>query len=72
VTTLAGDPSSTPPPRGDQDPNVYLTRAEAAAEVRVSLGTITNWVRTGRLQAVRTPTGAYRIRRRWLNDALRR
>jgi excisionase family DNA binding protein len=69
MTSVMDDASPTRPPPGG-NPDEYLTRAEAAAEVRVTQATITNWVRTGRLRADRTPTGAYRIRRRWLSEAM--
>lgn len=40
-----------------------LTPGEAAAVLHVSVTTLRNWVRTGRLQAYRTPNGQFRYPR---------
>jgi excisionase family DNA binding protein len=54
------------------DPSGLLTSAEAAKMLRVSHSTITRYVRLGLLDAVRLPSGHYRIRQEDVERLLRR
>lgn len=50
-----------PPPPLDQDEEL-VTTAEVAAVFGKSLVTVSHWVRSGRIRAIRTPGGQYRFR----------
>lgn len=50
------------PQRHDHDDGL-LTRAEAAALLRVSTRTLDRWAAAGRIPRERTPTGRVRFRR---------
>ncbi len=44
-------------------PGKMLTTREVAELLQVDLSTVTRWIRYGRLPAIRTPGGQYRVRR---------
>jgi excisionase family DNA binding protein len=51
----------TPPPPLDQAEEL-VTTAEVAAVFGKSLVTVSHWVRSGKVRAIRTPGGQYRFR----------
>ena len=47
----------------DRDPDELLTTVDVAKVLKVHHGTVSRWVKEGRLRAIRTPSGRLRIRR---------
>jgi excisionase family DNA binding protein len=54
-----------------QEPEIYLTRKEAAAVLQVSQRTISTWVKEGKIHGLRLPSGLLRFKKSSISLALK-
>lgn len=68
TTSKLNRPSHKPEKLSEVEP--WIDTTEAASHLKVSKLTLRRWIKSGLLQAKRTPTGDYRFKRSELDSAL--